>query len=57
VSLSHLEQHGLDVEGLDRLAVLLAHAEALAVELDRDVEVLNGHAYVVDSPEHGRTLY
>jgi len=36
--------------------VLERHAEPLPVELDRRVEVLDRHAYVVDAPEHGRAV-
>jgi hypothetical protein len=34
--------------------VLHSHAEPLRVERDGLVEVLDGHADVVDAPEHGR---
>ena len=47
------EQRGLHAELLHRLAVLVRHAEAVAVERDRAVEVLHGHSDVVDPPEHG----
>jgi hypothetical protein len=33
--------------------VLLRHAERRPVELDGRVEVLDGHADVIDPPEHG----
>ncbi len=54
---AHLEQHGLHVEGRDGLAVLLTHAEALAVQLHSAVEVVDGHADVIDPPEQGRAVY
>ena len=45
---------GLDAELLDRLAVLQRHPEAVAVQLDRAVEVGHGHSDVIDPVEHGR---
>src|ERR687895_11590 len=57
VPVADLEQDGLDAELLDGLAVLLAHLELLAVERHGLVKVLDGHAYVVDSAEHGRGVY
>ena len=58
VAVADLEQNRLDALLLDGLPVLLAHVEALSVELHRAVEVLDGHADVVDAPEqHGRRVY
>jgi hypothetical protein len=57
VAIADLEQHGLDVERLNCLAVLFAHAEALAIQLHCGVEVLNRHADVIDPPEHGGGVY
>ena len=54
MAVADLEQHGLDALLLHGLAVLLAHAELVAVERHGAVEILDGHADVVDAPEHGR---
>jgi hypothetical protein len=58
VPLADLEQHRLHALLLDRLAVLLGHLEALAVELCGLVEVRDGDTYVVDpAKQHGRGVY
>ena len=54
VAVADLEQHGLDPLLLDGLAVLLAHAEGIAVQREGAVEVLDGDSDVIDAPEHGR---
>ena len=51
MAVADLEQYCLDPLLLDGLAVLLGHAEPLAVEADRLLEVLDGDAYVIDGPE------
>ena len=56
VALADLEQHGLDALLLDGLAMLLGHAEALPVQVDRSVEVCDGHSDVVDPFEHGASF-
>ena len=48
------QQDRLHALVLDGLAVLLAHAEAVAVERHGAVEILHGNSDVVDAPEHGR---
>ena len=53
VRVADLEQGGLHAELLHRLAVLARHAEAVAVELDRAVQVVDGHSDVIDPLEHG----
>src|SRR5680860_110356 len=52
VGVPYLQQRGLHAELLHGLAVLLTHAEAVAIEGDRLVEVLDGHADVIDLSEH-----
>jgi hypothetical protein len=54
VTLSDPEQHRLDTELLDVLAVLERHPEPVSVELDGALEIGDGHADVVDATEHGR---
>ena len=53
VAVADVQQHRLDALRLDRLAVRELHPEALLVERDRRVEVLDGDADVVDPAEHG----
>jgi hypothetical protein len=53
VAVADAEQHGLDALVLDGLAVLELHVEALAVEGDRLVEVLDRDADVIYAFEHG----
>jgi len=53
VALADAEQHGLDALLLDHLSVLERQAEAVAVQRERLVEVLDGDADVVDASEHG----
>ena len=54
MALADPEEHCLDALLRDRLAVLERHAEPLLVEPNGVVEVLDGHADVIDPPEHGR---
>jgi hypothetical protein len=54
VAVTDLEQHGVDALLLYGLAVLLAHAKPVAVERDGAIEVLDGHADVIDPAEHER---
>jgi hypothetical protein len=54
VALANAEQNGLNALLLDRLAVLERHAEPLAIESDRLVEVLDGDSDVIDAVEHER---
>ena len=52
MGLADAQQHGLDALLLDRLAVLDRHAERVRVERDGGVEVLDGHADMIDRVEH-----
>ncbi len=52
MAIADLEEDRLDAELLDDLAVLLAHVEPVAVDLQRRLEVLHGDADVIDAPEH-----
>ncbi len=56
MGVADLQQHGLDAELLDALAVLVGHAQPLLVQGHRLVEVLDGNADVVDLAEHGTAL-
>ena len=59
MALADIEQDRLDALRLDRLTVGELHLEALLVELDRGVEVLDGDADVIDPSETlrgGRSL-
>src|SRR5215203_7488116 len=52
MAFADVEQHGLDSLALDGLAVGHGHSQGALVEGDRPVEVLGGHADVIDSTEH-----
>ena len=56
VVLADVQQHRLHALLLDDLAVGDAELEAVAVELQRGLDLLDGHADVVDAAEHGRSL-
>lgn len=53
VAVADAKQNRLDALLLHGLAVLERHAQPLAVERDRLVEVLDRHSYVVYASEHG----
>ena len=53
MAVADAEQHGLDALLLHGLAVLERHAQPLAVERDRLVEILDGDSDVIDPSEHG----
>src|SRR5262245_9393752 len=57
MAVADVEQDRLDPLRLDRLAVGELHLEALLVEADRSVEVLDGDSDVIDSPEHRAGVY
>src|SRR3954451_20133878 len=57
VALADLEQDGFHTLLLDDLTMLIAHLEALVVELDCGIEIFHCHAYVVDAVEHGSAGY
>ena len=48
-----VEQRGVHAQLLHRLAVHELQAQGIAVERERGVDVLDGHADVVDPAEHG----
>ena len=48
-----VEQRGVHAQLLHRLAVHELQAQGIAVERERGVDVLDGHAHVVDPAEHG----
>ena len=52
MGVANAQQHGLDALLLDRLAVLDRHAELVGVERDGCLEVVDGHADMVDRVEH-----
>ena len=52
VVLADVQQHRLDALLCDDLAVRERQLEALAVELERGLDLLDGHADVVDAAEH-----
>ena len=55
--LADVEQDGLDALLGDDLAVRDVQAEAVPVQLDRGLDLLDGDADVVDAVEHGRPVY
>ena len=57
VALADLEQDCLDALPFDGFAVLLAHPEAVLVQLDRSVEIVDCDSDVVDASEHGGAAY
>ena len=52
VPLADVQQRGVHALLLDRLAVGQGHAQGVAVEGERAVDVLHGYAHVVDPAEH-----
>jgi uncharacterized cupin superfamily protein len=52
MTVTDAKEHCLDALLLYGLAVLQRHAQPLAVESDRLVEVLDGNSYVVNASEH-----
>jgi len=52
VVLTQVKQNGLDPLLGDDLAVGQGHLEAVAVELERGLELLDGYSDVVDAAEH-----
>src|SRR5690349_5049862 len=52
VTVPYIEQHRLDTLGLSRLAVRERHLEALLIEVDGGLEILDGDADVVNASEH-----
>ena len=57
VALADVEQHRLDALLGDHLAVAEPQLEAVAVELERGLELLHGDADVVDAAEHRAAVY
>ncbi len=53
VAVADIEQHGLDALLTDRLAVDQRHPQAVAIERDRRLEIIDGDADVVDGAQHG----
>ena len=53
VPFTHAEQHSVDAELLDGLAVLEGHAQPVAVELQRGIQVGHRDSDVVHPLEHG----
>src|SRR3954447_8692115 len=57
MAIADVEQDGLHPLRLHRLAVGELHLEAVPVEGDRGVDVLDGDSDMVDAAEHGSSVY
>jgi hypothetical protein len=56
MGIAHSEERRLDALLGDGLAVLQRHAQALGIELDCRIEVLDGDAEMVDCLKHGEAV-
>jgi hypothetical protein len=56
MGISHSQERGLDALLGDGLAMLQRHPEALRIELDRRIEILDRDAEMVDCLEHGEAV-